>query len=179
MKQLLAIPLLVILSSWVTPSADDAMLWDESRKLQWTDFKGAIDINSHADAATAVNISARPFRKGKKLFYNVEAIFIPSQSWYKSQSDQLLRHEQLHFDLAELYARRVRKKISEYRQMGVTNVRDINEAISDVLRESNEADIRYDMESLHGSLPDVQERWEKQVQTELQLYTSFSRERWK
>lgn len=51
-----------------------------------------------------------------RVVVDVYAYFSPRQSWYHKDmaDDHLLSHEQLHFDITELYARKLRKKIATY-----------------------------------------------------------------
>lgn len=167
------LPLVIILMS-ATEKKSTYIGWTPSRKLQWEDFRGVANHHSHADAATAVQISARPFYYKKKLHYDVRAYFIPEQSWYREKSETLLRHEQLHFDIAELYARKVRKMIAAYAQMGVKDVDDYNEAIRKILNESNRLDAQYDFSTLHGTIQQEQARWEKEIDMELSQLDRFS-----
>jgi hypothetical protein len=171
---------IVISSSWTTASHDDNYVaWNGTRKLTWSDFRGAVNYDSHADAATAIHISAKPFYYKKRLFYDVKAYFLPDQSWCRSRSENLLRHEQLHFDIAELYARKARKKISEYRQMGIRDIAEYNKAVEQILQASNVTDLRYDSNTMHGALSERQDRWEKEVHTELAVLENFSAVNWK
>jgi hypothetical protein len=183
MKKAATLSLLVILlglCGWTTIEPDAGhIVWDEFRPLSWEDFRGTVNHASHADAATAISISARPYMHKKRIFYVVDARFIPDQSWCRARSESLLRHEQLHFDIAELYARKARKKISEYRQMGVRDIAEYNAAISKILEESNRIDVKYDFETLHGSLPGRQSSWEKQIALELEILRPFARANWK
>ena len=177
---LILLATLVIVSGWTSRSANTSYIhWDETRKLSWDDFRGVVNEGSHADAATAVHISANPFRHKKRLFYRVDAYFVPEKSWRRSTSESLLRHEQLHFDIAELYARKARKKISEYRQMGIRDIDEYNRAIAKILQESNRVDIEYDFNTLHGTLSDRQIAWEKTIAMELEILLPFSRSNWK
>jgi hypothetical protein len=178
---LLLLGVLFIFGSWTsgTNTYDEYVRWNEDTKLTWGHFRGVASPSSTADAATAVHISARPYRIKKKIFYTVEAYFIPNQSWCRSRSERLLGHEQLHFDIAELYARKARKKISEYRQMGIKDVNTYNEAVSRILQESNSVDLRYDFDTLHGTMQDKQEQWEKDIATELRILSDFSSKNWK
>ena len=178
---LIALTIGLALSGWTSAKSakSNYIVWDESRPLSWEDFRGAVNHSSHADAATAIHISAKPYRQKKKIYYVVDACFVPDKSWSRERSETLLRHEQLHFDLAELYARKVRKKISEFRQMGVRDIPEYNQAISKILAESNAVDIRYDFETLHGTLPDRQSEWEKTIALELEILKPFSRANWK
>ena len=152
--------------------------WTEERKLSWDDFRGEPNPSSHAHAATAIRISAAPYYKNKKLYYSVTTFFDPSQSWCRSKSEQLLRHEQLHFDIAELYARKVRKRISELRSRGVKDVKTINAEIQKLLDESNRVDATYDKKTIHGANPERQRRWEENILYQLRNLASYAKPVW-
>jgi predicted secreted Zn-dependent protease len=175
---MLAILLLLSASSAIKTKSKNHLEWNEYAPLAWSDFQGSVNVHSHGDAASTISIRATPYYKNRKLVYEVKALFIKDQSWYKSSSARLLHHEQLHFDLAELYARRVRKKISEYRQMGVHDVTEINKALSKVLQESNTEDRRFDAETLHGALAHKEKMWAKEIKEELFVLRKFSKENW-
>jgi hypothetical protein len=160
-------------------SSTDLLEWNSDYKLDWADFKGTANAYSDGDAATAIQIKAQPYYYKKTLYYNVEAYFIRHKSWSKNTSAALLAHEQLHFDIAELYARKVRKKISEYKQMGVKDVQDYNDAIRKILNESNGADLQYDQETVHGAISRKQAQWQKNVKEELNLLRNYENVLWK
>jgi hypothetical protein len=141
--------------------------WNEFYQISWEDFEGKPSKDSRGDAATAVKIKAVPHYFKDQLRYDVYAYFNRKASWARGHSDALLKHEQLHFDIAELYARKIRKKISDLSERGVKDVQVINKAINDLMEESNEIDQRYDLETLHGALSKKQQAWEKMVKEQL------------
>ena len=168
----------VLLSSFSNPTST-AIEWTEYRSLSWDDFRAAADKHSHGDASTAIRISAKPYMKKGKLFYDVNAWFLPERSWYKSKSENLLAHEQLHFDLAELYARKIRYLVSDYRKMGVKDPKKYHAAIQQLLDESNSIDQQYDSETLHGSLRSKQASWERKVRLEMAILSNYSKSNWR
>ncbi|MDX1629851.1 MAG: DUF922 domain-containing protein [Fulvivirga sp.] len=137
--------------------------WNAHYKLNWSDFKAKKDMNIFGDAGTAVKIKAKPYLQKKTVHYQVFALFDKSKSWAHDTSDKLLAHEQLHFDIAELYARKIRKKIASLQRKGVRDIKIYNQAIKKLLAESNTFDQRYDRETLHGGLSKKQAFWEKKV----------------
>ncbi|NNE30795.1 MAG: DUF922 domain-containing protein [Winogradskyella sp.] len=152
---------------------EETMSWNESRKLTWADFKANPIENSEAVALTASGITFGYSLQtsGKRIvdFSNsVEAHFYPNQSWYhKDRSDDyILSHEQLHFDITELYARKLREQLSKLvvnqnvkAQMQRLHTR-INKAV-DLTQK------RYDEESNHSINIEVQKKWEQFIQAEL------------
>lgn len=149
--------------------------WNEFYTLTWEDFEGVRTDGSIGDAGTAVSIKAKPYMVKNKVKYNVYAYFNREKSWAADKSDELLKHEQLHFDIAELYARKIRKRISELSASGVNDVKIYNKEIQELLEESNSADVQYDLETLHGAMIKRQAAWEKNVKQELEALAKYKK----
>ncbi len=158
-----------------TPVSDEVK-WHKQPVLGWSDFLGPVNKSSAGDAASTVSIRVQPIRKSGRVTYAVDAIFHRNKSWCKAPTDHLLRHEQLHFDIAELYARLVRKKIEELQRSGVRDRKVYQQAIRRILEESNAADLKYDSETLHGAHHDVQERWRNDVHFEIMALGRYRRD---
>lgn len=171
------VSLLFISASSDRPGND--LMWDATASLRWSDFRAKPDVSANGDAASKVSIRAMPYRKQKQLYYNVHTVFHRNESWCKTPSDDLLQHEQLHFDIAELYARKARMKISSLKRKGVRDVKVYNAAISELFEESNLFDARYDRETVHGASTKNQTQWEYDVRIQLMLLNRFSSENWK
>lgn len=157
--------------------ADDVIEWNEFRRLAWTDFMGERPGDAAGDAGTVVQIKAKPFMVKKKVHYDVAAYFVKSKSWSSAQVPSLLRHERLHFDIAELYARKIRQRVAELQANKINKVESFNLAIEELLQESNRMDIDYDAETLHGGLPTKQAEWEKKIKSQLDSLKKFKKKR--
>lgn len=164
-----------VLQAQIATSNHDLIEWNEYYKLRPEDFKGEPGEDAIGDAGTAVQIKAKPYTVGKKIMYDVYALFNKRKSWLNEQSAELLAHEQLHFDLAELYARKIRKKISELNSRNVQDVKVYNNAITELLNESNRADMLYDVETLHGSLNKKQAAWAKKIREEMEILERYKK----
>jgi len=151
--------------------------WNEFYEISWENFKGNPDVNSKADAATSVAILAKPYISGKKINYTVYALFNQNKSWARNTNDRLLEHEKLHFDIAELYARKIRKKVAQLQKSNETEIGTYKKAVHQLLEESNQADLKYDLETLHGALKQKQEKWAAQLEKELVELEEFKRKR--
>lgn len=82
----------------------------------------------------------------------------------------LLRHEQLHFDLAELTAGKIRRRLTGLDGVCARSDRDdhvekIVMALSAAFRAEQSA---YDEETAHGTKPQVQRNWEARVERAFQ-----------
>jgi hypothetical protein len=157
---------------------ENVLLWDENKVLTWRDFLGKPDPLAKGDAASKVSIRATPLKRGKQLHYDVNTVFHRNDSWCKTPSAELLKHEQVHFDIAELYARKARKKISSLKREGVRDVKVYNAAISRIFDESNLTDAEYDRETVHGASRKKQTEWEYSIRIELMLLNRFSKHNW-
>src|SRR4029450_603194 len=100
---------------------DNAIRWAARRPLTWADFQGKPPDRNDAVAAETAYSILHGFRcVGSAFDYVVVAAFRPRDSWVKlamlrppAGNARALRHEQAHFDLAEVHARRVRRYYSE------------------------------------------------------------------
>jgi hypothetical protein len=151
--------------------------WNEFYELTWSDFEGTRTSDAIGDAGTVVRIEAKPFRNGSKIHYRVTALFIRSKSWVSDPSNSLLKHERLHFDLAELYARKIRKRVDELNRQNVKSIKVYNAAVKELLEESNIEDRRYDIETLHGAMVKKQAAWERRVGEELALLDEYKNQK--
>jgi predicted secreted Zn-dependent protease len=95
---------------------------------------------------------------------------IPRSSWVKrvvladpERSRRTLRHEQTHFDLSELHARRMRKHFAElFDPCGGADNR-LRSAAERFVQEEAGAQERYDQDTRHGLLDVPQARWDREV----------------
>ena len=118
MKRTLAIgSLLLILFSFKKVSAQDTLYWSSGYKLTPKDFRGKPDTTATYPSISVCGI--KYIGHAGKTTVQTEAfgIFIRPKSWavlYEDDSLWLI-HERLNFDIAELFARKLRKTFSEYK----------------------------------------------------------------
>jgi hypothetical protein len=157
------------------PESNDVIVWNEYRPLTWADFQGKRTEDAAGDAGTVVQIKAKPYMVKDQVKYDVAAVFVKNKSWSDAQTKELLAHEQLHFDIAELYARKIRKVVVELAAAGEEDVKDYNRAIQKLLTESNEVDIQYDLETLHGAMLKKQTEWTNNVKAQLKSLAQYKK----
>lgn len=149
------------------------MEWDASRKLTWSDFKGPVPPDAVPAATTASGISyeysANLIHHEVKLDFKVTAFFYPNESWYKPEvcDAHILQHEQLHFDISEVFARRMRIKL---RNTSFTeNVKsEIRKIYRETLKELEDLQDKYDWETNFSRNPEAQARWNAQIKEALE-----------
>lgn len=155
-------------------SQEEAIPWSAVNKLQWTDFKGTPPRGTDAAATTASGVSysfsANTDQQGNAVVdYQVMAYFYPNESWYKPSlsSDLILGHEQLHFDLAELYARKMRDRLSKMKF--TKNVKkEIRQVYKETIKALQDHQKKYDRETNFSRNKSQQLLWVKKINKALE-----------
>ena len=170
---------------------DDFILWQENKKLKIQDFKAdnkdTIKVNRQQflGAISAIRIEYSSFQRNKNSVpdFSIKTYFDPNESWMLLKNDYVLQHEQIHFDLTELYARKMRKSVESLRQKNITNISIYRKKIQhwNAMKEkaSNQFDadnqdyyIKIGQKILFQKNP-KQEAWKKKVDRELFQYSLF------
>lgn len=175
-------PILLSISKCDTDQKEKRIAWSSKAKLSWDDFKGEPDKGDTVyDAKTFTTISFEPTVQETSIFITVICEFDSDLSWVKSkfkddESLWLLEHEKLHFDIAELIARMIRKDFSEYKSYDLSNTNNHLHYIYDKHIDSTwlHINIDYDEETNHGKLINEQEEWEKFIDRELRKLNRYS-----
>jgi hypothetical protein len=95
---------------------DHAFPWSATRPLTWADFQGRPPVGGPEGAKTSYVLYSLWKCKGQAFEYRAAVAFRPRESWVKElvlrdsvQRRTVLEHEQTHFDIGEVYARRLRQ----------------------------------------------------------------------
>ena len=170
---------------------DEFILWQENKKLKIQDFKAdnkdTVKVNRQQflGAISAIRIEYSSFQRNKNSVpdFSIKTYFDPNESWMLLKNDYVLQHEQIHFDLTELYARKMRKSVESLRQKNITNISIYRKKIQhwNAMKEkaSNQFDadnqdyyIKIGQKILFQKNP-KQEAWKKKVDRELFQYSLF------
>jgi hypothetical protein len=154
-----------------------AIRWSASRPLTVADFKGRPKPNQGHAALTSANINTGATCRSNVFTGTAQASFDPATSWVREPATitpALLRHEQLHFDIAEVYARRLRQQLATMHtpcnQLGSTFDRISQKAYADW----QQAEDTYDRDTNHGLQHERQTQWETQVRRQLLDLAAFA-----
>ena len=103
--------------------------------------------------------------------FSIKAAFNRRKSWISPSSlaspDRVLKHEQLHFDISELTARRLKSKL--LKKSYTSNFRkEINEIYKEEINKGEKMQASYDQETDHGLIYKKQEQWEVKIQALLE-----------
>ena len=152
------------------------IVWSANRPLTIADFKAKAPANPLA-ALTVADIKAGAACKDFVFSATVEATFDPTQSWFKDPAHAtpaLLRHEQLHFDITELAARRLRQKLSQIPFDCMKLQPKFDQTTKVAYAEWGREEDRYDHETNHGLNAVRQAYWEKEVREKLAALQAFA-----
>lgn len=103
----------------------------------------------------------------------IESFFHPSSSYVYNQntfSKDLLTHEMYHFKITELFTRIAKKKIKELQQ---PSKNDLKELIGKIKIEESNYQYEYDDETFHSYVLGKQKKYEKTIDSLLNLYNNF------
>lgn len=95
-----------VFSCSVSAQVTDTLPWQSGRDLRWMDYRGVPDRESHFSALTYSEIKYKVSVHSTIARFDFSTLFMKKSSWTKhSQDPVLLKHEQIHFNIAELHKR--------------------------------------------------------------------------
>lgn len=155
----------------------DKIFWEKDG-ITWENFEAQPDENSSFHANTSAGLSySWGLTNGNgviELEYEVKSYFNKQGSWVKSGSknEYLLKHEQVHFDITELHARKLRKKLSEINlnSLGKEPREVLNNYYKVIEKERGLMQQKYDRETNHSLNKNAQLKWQEYVERELSNY---------
>lgn len=147
---------------------EEGILWDSNLRLTWDNFKGKVPPSSVPAATTASGISytysANLLHHEVRLDYQVNAYFYPNESWYKPEvcDENTLSHEQLHFDISELFAQKMRDRLD--RTSFSDDVKaEIRKIYQEILQELQDYQDKYDWETNFSRNREKQAEWNQKI----------------
>lgn len=156
-----------------TPAPVD-IPWKAEKRLSWQDFVAAPAPDNNHHALTSTNLEMKVKCENNKLKFKVEAIFNPNESWTRNpHSAALLAHEQLHFDITEIHARMLRKRLMEANNACSSGANALNKYANEAFDNWHKEEDLYDRESRHGLDKENQAAWEAKVSQRLKELEAY------
>ena len=172
--------ILFLMSFQFLVAQDEELSWSANEKLTWDNFKASPDY-SHPYAAITYSgmsygFSADVINGEVYVNYNVNCFFVANKSWVKRRylgDKELLKHEQLHFDITELFTRKFRATLSK--MTFTDNVKaEIKAVYKRITNEKVSFQEKYDLETDHSKNEAAQKRWQLNIDLELQKLLEFA-----
>ncbi len=167
----------ISLSSTRSPVLEEIrLIWREDDPLEWSDFHGPPEPEQGVDALSSCGLICDPaLSRNGMLRFDVNAYFSPTDSWVDrpDASRLLLHHEQGHFDIGEIYARKMRQRLART----AFDRSRLNEQITIIYQETfeeyREAQATYDRVSGHSTNTAGQREWDRWIDRELERYEAY------
>ncbi len=170
MKNILfLIPIVLVTMFLSSYDKDRGVRHDEKSILTWKDFKGKVNKRSSYFASTSSGYKYNAAFVGDSLRIVLPCMFYPGKSWVKKgkETPSLLKHEQGHFDLTEIYTRKMRQEIASKKY----HVKKVNIAITKVIKKYSKqlslAQGKYDTQTNHSIIEKQQEKWNEKIRLDL------------
>ena len=167
-----AVFLLFTISAEAQPKADSIKVWSQLSPLTLKDFKHPIDsaqlkgeyINK-ASSLLDIKMNVPEFRKDDTAFnYDINAVFFRYLSWIYDSTR--LGHERLHFDIGEIYARRMRRWLY-VTCLDNDSYNMVKIKLNELYYDHAKYHVLYDKETHGGKLPNMQLMWERNLKKQM------------
>jgi len=157
-----------------TDTIAGAIHWSAARPLTWSDFAGAPQLAGRTAAVTTYVLWWRADCSRDGFAFEVVSGFVREHSWVKpsvldqyEESRRALGHEQTHFDLSEVHARKMRQALGRLRRPCEMTDEELYDVVNPFVLEDQRAQARYDRETAHGLDLRQQAVWDEDVARQL------------
>lgn len=173
-------PVLAVLlvAAWLTAPAqvkdEEVIRWHPQQRLTWADYKGKVKTDSDAAASTATYLGLE-YNFGRNGFdYTITCSFSKTRSWGLHKTDYILAHEQGHFDIAEIFARKLNQQLKAYRFDRNNFKEDLKKIYVDLTTEKDALQNQYDRETNHSINKEKQAEWLKKIESLLSEFADYA-----
>lgn len=156
---------------------EEKITWSPEYKLRWKDFLGKPKNDEKATAVS--NIAISDYYKNQtdnRVFLDIKCEFNRYKSWVKKDqaSDLILRHEQYHFNLGEVYSRILKKRVLELNSDKHVNKKQYDAVYEQLISDHWEMQNEYDDETDCSINENQQKKWEQKIDSLLLVYEKYS-----
>jgi len=155
---------------------DDKIPWG-TKRIEWDDFRVEISLEkkkSNAGIATSIKVDFK--KKGNDtLDVYITSFMNRSNSWVKKRDSIGIIHERIHFDITELFARKLRKEVVESSYTKENYFRIINKLYLNYTSKLDIFQDEYDKEITDSTGVNFvkQNYWCSKIEIELNQYKKF------
>jgi hypothetical protein len=153
---------------------EEIIPWQGQRKLSWDDFLSSPQKQGEAVASTSTSLGISYQVKNGELTYTITCNFSKKKSWGILKTDYILAHEQAHFDITELHARKLYKELYHYEFNPDTFKKEIAAIYERIVDEKEAMQEAYDKETDHSRRKKLQSDWLDRIDTLLTDTEPFS-----
>lgn len=176
-KLLISLFTLAITTYMGYAQSENQIPWSADYELKWEDFKSLPDKSTNLKAMTSSGMNFGIQCVEGQLDLEIGCYFDKNKSWVKENaSDKLLEHERLHFDITELFTRKLIKQLTALKDPCGRDMEKMQTIYNENFEEYDAFQNRYDRETKHSINEEKQKYWENLVERELERYKPWSSE---
>lgn len=156
------------------------IIWQEGQKLVWDNFKSQVNRKNNSDVAAYTHCGweysvVKSTNPKTPVKIQVVAIFNEDRSWKdpKKMNDYILLHEQKHFDIAELFTRKLRKEIEEKIKTSGDYDKKFKAVYQKLSTDYKNFQMSYDKNTEHGMNKEKQAEYNAVISEELDQLKSY------
>jgi hypothetical protein len=152
---------------------ENVIHWSYNNKLKLEDFQGD-PIDKYMCLSVTVLIGTVYCNNGKTA-YTSDVVFDKDLSWVgeNAKDNYILNHEQKHFDLTELFSRKIRFHF-DYANYSCDQMKEANLYVSKMAKNLQIRQHLYDYETRHSLNVKNQTIWNNNIQIELNKYSEYA-----
>lgn len=154
--------------------------WTEETKLKWSNFKSKINNQRGENVVAYTNCGwiysyVRSSNPKSPIKIKIETVFNEDKSWkdVKRINNYVLLHEQKHFDVAEVFSRKLRKEVAEKIKTGNDFDKYFQTIYNRILKEYQDFQKAYDGDTQNGIVEEKQSEYNRIIAEELENYKSY------
>jgi len=171
----LATVLLVVFFSFGWQTDRNTIQWEAGHRLGWDDFKSIPDESATNAALTSSSINFKyNYSSDKGFSYTIACLFEKKSSWGRVKTDYILAHEQGHFDIAEIYARKLYKTIKAYNFNPATAQKEVPAMYRKIMKDLAAMQNQYDSETDYSREKEEQAEWFVKISQQLNSLKTFA-----
>lgn len=167
--------LLFLLISFKSHAQRDLIEWNDTIQFTADDYKGGIKDTIH-HIASSCGLYCIPQVTGDTASVTIIAYFDRNKSWARKKkiTPLLLQHEKGHFDLTEIFARKLRKRILATRTNKKNFVKDIQKIYDKTWEDLQKQHMAYDKATDFSNVEFAQRIWQNFIKENMVLYMNYS-----
>ncbi len=176
------------------PDRSTPIIWQPGVKLKWENYMQSVGKPSpnagdaHTYCNLYCNIDNVPGDNAESVAVNIYAVMLPNNSWVavkwspmekglwqEINNDTLLAYEQLHFDIAELVARQLRRDLSQVLLPRTIYRKKITKMLDDAAITLNKLQQQYDDAVKHNPASPQMALWQQDIAQKLTELNPYSK----
>lgn len=162
--------------STMRAESKDMIPWEMEKRLVWDDFLCEPKLGTDAVASTSTSLGIAYQLANGELKYHITCYFNKEKSWGLMRTDYILAHEQAHFDITEIFARKLNEALQNYKFNRKGYKKDISQIYQSIISQKEEFQRTYDNETDHSRNRKAQYDWLEKIEqliSETQPYSNY------